>query len=421
MASDRHSNKFFGNSVSLSGNHIIVGAYYDNVLDGNGFLAALAGSAYIFRRNNSGEWNEVQKLVASDRASNDHFGYSVCISGDNLVVGAPYEDEDATGENTLAYSGSAYAFRRSGDGTWNQIQKIVSTERIQGEYTGVSVGITGNYVIAGTLVYDKSTSVEKIDDEPEAAYIFEACDPSGSADPDNIIENGDFGDCILSPWSVYNDPDAGVTCDALLTNGKCIMQVFNPSSSSQYWDVLLTQELSAAQIDRLEKDATYNLSFDARAIHPKTCRISFERNEDPWTPLLDEIVTIGTEMQSYSYEFVAHTIWSAMELTFQVGIDATPVILDNVRLVKVTSPTINNEVNNIAIGIFLNPASDYFEVSSGKLASISLYNSLGNLVRKLKTDNNNNRIPVADLPDGLYFIEISSGNTVSVQRIVIQH
>ena len=41
-------------------------------------------------------WFEMQKIVASDRAANDRFGYSVSSSGNYAIVGAWNEDEDAT-------------------------------------------------------------------------------------------------------------------------------------------------------------------------------------------------------------------------------------------------------------------------------------------------------------------------------------
>ena len=59
-----------------------------------------AGSAYIFERTN-GTWTQIQKIVASDRAADDHFGYSVAISGNYAIVGAYYEDHDASGDNQV--------------------------------------------------------------------------------------------------------------------------------------------------------------------------------------------------------------------------------------------------------------------------------------------------------------------------------
>src|SRR5690242_3182442 len=47
---------------------------------------------YVFEKNSTGDWKEIQKLVAPDAA--DGFGFSVAISGDRIVVGAPNEDLD---------------------------------------------------------------------------------------------------------------------------------------------------------------------------------------------------------------------------------------------------------------------------------------------------------------------------------------
>ena len=53
-------------------------------------------------------WDQVIRLVSSDRTANDVFGWSVAISGDYAIVGAYYDSEDASGANTLVGAGSAY-------------------------------------------------------------------------------------------------------------------------------------------------------------------------------------------------------------------------------------------------------------------------------------------------------------------------
>ncbi|HMA83251.1 MAG TPA: FG-GAP repeat protein, partial [Candidatus Thermoplasmatota archaeon] len=87
-ASDGAEDDYFGFSVSISGDTIVVGAPYEDVNDDNN------GSAYVFTRNNqtADDWGQVKKLTASDGAAGDQFGFSVSISGDTIVVGAPYED-----------------------------------------------------------------------------------------------------------------------------------------------------------------------------------------------------------------------------------------------------------------------------------------------------------------------------------------
>ena len=60
-------------------------------------------SAYVYERSN-GIWTELQKLTASDGASDDRFGYSVSLDGYTTVIGAFLDDDNGTS------SGSAYIF-----------------------------------------------------------------------------------------------------------------------------------------------------------------------------------------------------------------------------------------------------------------------------------------------------------------------
>ncbi|MCK4966605.1 hypothetical protein KAS50_06220, partial [bacterium] len=99
-AGDAVADDYFGYSVSISGDYVIVGARFD---DDAGISS---GSAYIFYRNQGGadNWGQQAKLTAGDAAGGDEFGISVSISGDYAIVGARYDDD--AGSN----SGSAYIF-----------------------------------------------------------------------------------------------------------------------------------------------------------------------------------------------------------------------------------------------------------------------------------------------------------------------
>ncbi len=81
-ASDGQSNDWFGFAVSQSGNSGLVGAYLDNTRQ---------GSAYLFRNLDTATGTITQnvKLTASDGAADFILGYSVSLSGNIGVVGAP--------------------------------------------------------------------------------------------------------------------------------------------------------------------------------------------------------------------------------------------------------------------------------------------------------------------------------------------
>ena len=172
VASDRAAGDKFGNSVSIYGDYIIVGASLEREDASGGNTLNYAGSAYIYEKDVDGNWNEVQKIVASDRALFDHFGTSVAIFNDYAIIGAYFEDEDATGNNTLADSGSIYVFERDAEGVWNEVQKIVASDRESGAYFGYSVSVNGDYLIAGAYREDKDVAGGNSLSNAGAAYIF---------------------------------------------------------------------------------------------------------------------------------------------------------------------------------------------------------------------------------------------------------
>ena len=171
VSSDREASNHFGAKVSLHNNYAIIGVLnqdYDEL--GNNYMER-AGAAYIFERNASGIWNEVQKIVASDRNANDYFGrFDVSIDDETLIIGAKYEDEDASGINTISGTGSVYIFERDGSGTWNETQKIVASDREQSELFGSSVDIYGNIIVVGA---EQEYLAGNISAQYGAAYIFE--------------------------------------------------------------------------------------------------------------------------------------------------------------------------------------------------------------------------------------------------------
>lgn len=172
VASDRESPDQFGYSLAIDGNIAVVGAHLDY-----GETVGEAGAAYIFEKDLGGtdNWGEVKKIVAADRDNLDVFGTSVAISGDYIIVGAYHEDEDADGINTIERSGSAYIFKRDLGGTdnWGQLKKIVASDRDDFDDFGWSVAISGDYAVVGARFDEHDQfGVNPIPDAG-SAYIFQ--------------------------------------------------------------------------------------------------------------------------------------------------------------------------------------------------------------------------------------------------------
>jgi len=149
VASDRDFYDWFGWSVSISGHTAIVGAYLKDNEDADINFLLDEGAAYIYDKDMHGNWKQTQKIVASDKDENNWFGCSVGISGDYIIVGAYVEDEDASGGNTMMSAGAAYIFQRDSSGQWTEVQKIVASDRDLNDYFGFSAAISGDYAIIG--------------------------------------------------------------------------------------------------------------------------------------------------------------------------------------------------------------------------------------------------------------------------------
>ena len=145
VADDGEADDWFGTSVSISGNHAIVGA------NGDKDKGDWSGSAYIFY-NDSTSWKQQAKLVSSDLATGDAFGAHTCISGDYALVGAT-----AKKGNT----GAAYSFERNGT-FWEERAKI-TLDNASSNMFGYAISISGDNAIIGAPRHNSKTG---------AAYIY---------------------------------------------------------------------------------------------------------------------------------------------------------------------------------------------------------------------------------------------------------
>ncbi len=152
-ASDAGAVDFFGFSVAVSGETVVIGAPRDD-----GTAGSDQGSAYVFVRS-AGVWTQQQKLEASD--TGDQFGWSVAISGETLVIGALFDDGTAGSDQ-----GSAYVFVRSG-GVWTQQQKLLASDAAALDNLGSSVGISGETVVVGASQDDGAAGSAQ-----GSAYVF---------------------------------------------------------------------------------------------------------------------------------------------------------------------------------------------------------------------------------------------------------
>jgi hypothetical protein len=164
-ASDAQAGDHLGNAIAISadGTTVIVGASRATV-DYRG----AQGAAYVFVEPSTG-WpaegmNETAKLIASDGEANDHFGSSVSISGNVIVVGA---ENAAIG--SAPSQGAAYMFVEPANGWSNMTEtaKLTASDGHEEDHVGSAVSIYRDTVAVGALQASATR-----DDHQGAIYLF---------------------------------------------------------------------------------------------------------------------------------------------------------------------------------------------------------------------------------------------------------
>ncbi len=153
-AENGEDEEHFGRSVAIDNNTIIVGS--DAHAPGG---QPYQGAVYVFEKPSSG-WpgpssaylTQTAKLMASDGAEYDYLGYSVKISSDTIVAGAASQ--------SLAHShqGAAYIFTKSG-AHWidaNETAKLTATDAMNNDNFGHFVAIDGDTIVVGAPYHNRT-------------------------------------------------------------------------------------------------------------------------------------------------------------------------------------------------------------------------------------------------------------------------
>ena len=190
-ASNPDMQDFFGASVAVSGDTVVVGADFESS-NGVGVNPAsqadnsadASGAAYVFVRA-VGVWSQQAYLKASNTDANDVFGRAVAVSGDTVVVGAWGESSNGVGVNSASQAdnsadaaGAAYVFVRAA-GVWSQQAYLKASNTDTFDSFGITVAVSGDTVVVGA-VYEASngtgvnpaTQGDNSATDSGAAYVF---------------------------------------------------------------------------------------------------------------------------------------------------------------------------------------------------------------------------------------------------------
>ena len=162
----------FGASVAINGNTIIVGAANASNFKHAGFYpSASPGSAYVYVEPAGGWVNMTQsaELLASDGKSGDAFGASVAISENTVAVGAPFA-EDSSGNS---FAGKSYVFSRPSGGWRGELTEtgqLTASDSQLLNYMGASVAVSGSTIIAGAYGHNNFQGAAYVFAEPASGW-----------------------------------------------------------------------------------------------------------------------------------------------------------------------------------------------------------------------------------------------------------
>jgi hypothetical protein len=205
VSADGVAGDYFGRSVFINGEYLIVGANCD---DDNG---EDSGSAYIFKYNGS-SWIQQVKIKASDGEPEEEFGNAVYINEDYALIGMQFDDENGM------YSGSAYIFKRD-DISWIEQVKLIPPDGGYWEQFGNAVFMKDDFAFICSLydnesgLYSGSTYIYKrivkeSDLHCTGSFSWENIEPEEKVTGSFIVENiGDAGS--LLNWEIETYPDWG--------------------------------------------------------------------------------------------------------------------------------------------------------------------------------------------------------------------
>ncbi len=282
----------FGYAVDIDSNIVVVGVYSEDESEFEGASLMNAGAAYIFERNLSGDWLQIQKLDASDRSTGDHFGRDIAISGNYLVIGAEQEDLNFEGEETLSNAGAAYIFEKDGVGVWSEIQKITASDRQSLDLMGESVGISEHSIIVGAWQQDFGTEGMDYIEDAGAAYIFSSiiCEPEFTEQDISICagESYEIGENNYTMSGVYIDTllNADV-CDSIVTTNLTVIepvyfdQTISICSGTSYSIGINSYDASGIYLDTLDAISgcdsivTTELTMEPAVTHEQEVHLCF--------------------------------------------------------------------------------------------------------------------------------------------------
>ena len=171
---------WYGHAVAIDGDIAVVSAYEHGGKKpvAGGPLGEGPGRVYVYRRQGGKGFGEMQKLKGEGIQNNDRFGYSVDISGNTLIAGTPFHDEE---------KGAVYVYKRDGD-QWKQQAKLVADDASVKNRFGWDCAVHENTIVVGAPLAAAPARLSG------AVYVFKRQGDAWAQVAKVTPEDGDGGD-----------------------------------------------------------------------------------------------------------------------------------------------------------------------------------------------------------------------------------
>ena len=194
----------YGEALAVGGGDVVVGEPLDETSP---------GYVYVYRKDSGGAWVEVQRLEASNSAIGDHFGRTVTLSGDQLLVGS-----------TLLQA--IYVFEKDGSDQWRETQILTASDTFEGNFIGRVSAADGDHFFTASWAHSEGRG---------AVYVFERDPATGRWSETDKLMGSDVGPNELFGMSIAVEGDLALIGSAQKDNGTGAAYVFRRDAATGDW------------------------------------------------------------------------------------------------------------------------------------------------------------------------------------------
>ena len=366
--SDIYAQRHFASSVDIWEDNIVVGSKNDYQ---KGYYA---GAAYIYVKPSSG-WNdmtETTKILPADSAERHNFGHSVSVYKDTVAIGASNSAGSSDG-------GAAYIFHKPATG-WKSLStpiKLSASDSAAGDF-GSSISIHNNHVVVGAPY-----TTNNGEHSAGTAYLFRKCSNTRSTFSiatciNYKVPSGDETHSVIGSYTVHDTiPNSGCG-DSIMTIYLTILPVI---------------------------DTTLNVNSMPELIsnHPGA--------KYQWINCLDNTNLLGDTLQTF------HALIPGL---YAVEI-SNGTCIDTSECINVITVGTNSNLAVTPVSIYPNPSSKIINIDLGnrKFATIKIIDAQGKIIDVVRhTEGGIYALNINS--KGIFFIEVYGNQDLNRFKILIQ-